>query len=315
MKEKKNAKNIIMSGLGCIFAAALIIFLVQFFGYFLDPRFSQDGIDVVRAFESLDENSMDVIVYGSSRAWKGCDTRVMYDKYGIKAYNYSANWLSLNTTLLFLQDSLKSQKPKVVCIETGLVNEIEKDVDLDGQIYYTRFMRPSKEKREFLKTCFGNNIERYASYYFPLIMFHDNWSSVDYENFIFLDKEKYIETRGFYPTYESEPFKEPDYSEFVQLDLEEENIKILNQMLDICKENDIQVIFFTCPYAEQYNYGQAMTDYANNHDCVYINLFEYADEMGLDYSTDLKDFEHLNEKGAGKVAEFLSEYILNNYQF
>ena len=313
MNKEKKSKNIILSILGCIVVAALIFALAQAAGYLLDPRYAQDGIDVIKAFDSLEEDSVDVIVYGSSRAWKGVDTRVMYDDYGINAYNYSANWLSLNTTLLFLQNSLKTQKPKIVCIETGLVDDIEKDVDLDGQIYCTRYMRPSKEKREFLKTCFGKNIERYASYYFPIIMFHDNWSRVNYENIIKPDKQRYIDSRGFYATYEAEPFEAPDYTKFTQKELNEDSLEILDKMVSFCNENGIQIIFFTCPYADQYNYGEEMTEYSANNGCAYLNLFEYTEEMGLDYKTDLKDYEHLNESGAGKTAAFLAEYIIDYY--
>ncbi len=301
-----------MSVLGCLLTMTLILTLAQLAGRILDPRFAQDGIDVVKAFESLDENSMDVIVYGSSRAWKGCDTRVMYDKYGINAYNYSANWLSINTTFLFLQNSLKSQKPKIALIETGLVNQIEKDVDLDGQIYCTRFMRPSKEKRDFLKTCFGRRIDRYASYYFPIIMFHDNWNQIDYENFIKPDTARYHETRGFYPSEGFETFEEPDYENFAQFELDYESIDVLDNMVKICRDNDIEVLFFTIPYADEYNYSDAMKNYAMTKNCSYINLFEHMDEMNLDFSADLKDYEHLNEDGAGKVANYLAEIINDN---
>ena len=309
----KTVKSRIMKTLGCVLTFAVIVLLVLVFGYFLDPKYAQDGIDVVKAFEQLEDDSLDVIVYGSSRAWKGVDTGVMYKDYGLEAYNYSANWLSLNTTLLFLQNSLKSQKPKVACIETGLVDQIEKDVDLDGQIYCTRYMRASKEKREFLKTCFGNNPERYLSYYFPLIMFHDNWSSISKENFIKPDTERFINSRGFYSTNGSEPFDAPDYLNFVQEDLSAESIETLDEMVSVCKANNIHVIFFTCPYADQYHYSDALKKYSEKNGCDYINLFEYTDEMGLDFSEDLKDSGHLNDKGAAKTASFLAKYIMEKY--
>ena len=56
-----------------------------------------------------------------------------------------------------------------------------------------------------------------------------------------------------------------------------------------------------------------MREFALENECDYINLFEYTDEMGFDYKTDLRDIEHLNDSGSGKVAKFLSEYIINNH--
>ena len=82
----------------------------------------------------------------------------MYRKYGIGAYNYGCNWQYLNTTLLFLLDSLRTQTPKVVCIDTYCVGVIELDTDMDGQIYYTRAIKDFEGKREYLKQCFGTDL-------------------------------------------------------------------------------------------------------------------------------------------------------------
>lgn len=294
--------------------ASLIILLMIPAGYILDPKYAQDGIDAIRAFYSVEENSLDVIVYGSSRSWKGCDTRVMYNDYGLNAYNYSANWLCINTVSLFLQDSLKTQKPQIACIETGLVNYIEKDIELDGQVYYTKYMHPSKAKRNFLKQCFGNHKERYLSYIFPLIMFHDNWSVMGKENFSKSNYKYYLNTRGFCPSRDVRDYVFADYTTFTEEPIREDCMQVLNEMVSVCRENDIQIIFFTIPCALEYRHSEAMSQFASENGCAYLNLYEHIDEMGLDEKTDIMDEEHLNESGAGKVGEYLSKYILDNYE-
>ena len=45
--------------------------------------------------------------------------------------------------------------------------------------------------------------------------------------------------------------------------------------------------------------------YAQENGCVYFNLFEYMDELGIDCETDFGDEGHLNNSGAVKVADFL----------
>lgn len=49
------------------------------------------------------------------------------------------------------------------------------DVNLNGEICYTRGIRESKDKQDYLKQCFGTDKRRYLSYYIPLYAFHDNW--------------------------------------------------------------------------------------------------------------------------------------------
>lgn len=119
-------KELIIRVIWILITVTITVGLIQWAGHLLDPYEAEDGLDAVKAFHELDDNSVDVIVLGSSRAWKGCDTRVMQDEYGIKAYNYACNWQALNTTLLFLQDSIRIQSPKVVFVETGHVNKVLK---------------------------------------------------------------------------------------------------------------------------------------------------------------------------------------------
>ncbi len=177
MQVKKNLRNLII----CIITIALTFALILWAGHILDPKEACLAFDTIKAFHSLEKDSCDVLIYGSSHAWKGCDTRVMKDKYGITAYNYGCNWQSINTSLLFLEDSLRTQSPKVACIEVWLVNSVLRDCDMNGQIYYTKTIPDFKGKRDFIKQCFGNDLERYASYCFPLIMFHENWKEVNEE--------------------------------------------------------------------------------------------------------------------------------------
>ncbi len=306
---KKSIKPLI----SCIITLLLCIALIQYMGRMLDPKWTEDGFNVIEAFELLEDHSLDVIVYGSSHAWKGCDTRVMCDQYGLSAYNYGCSWQSINTILLFLQDSLRTQTPRVACIEVGLVNSIEQDVDLNGQIYYTRPMKNFKGKEEYLRQCFGNDIGRYISYYVPLVMFHDNWNAVDSENFRFPGPQRFVDTRGYFVDTDVNAFAFPDYNDFQQYEIREECVEVLDKIVAACREKDVQIIFYTCPYVGEYYFGDAMKRYAEEHDCVYLNLFEYIDEMGLNGETDLQDADHLNESGAGKVAAFLSDYIIKHY--
>lgn len=64
-------------------------------GHLTRPLGDDVAIANVENFHKLPENSIDVIVYGSSHAWRNVNVNEMYDKYGIGAYNYAANWQHL----------------------------------------------------------------------------------------------------------------------------------------------------------------------------------------------------------------------------
>ena len=306
---KESVKKII----GIVITVVLTWAMVQGMGWLLDPEYSGVGYDVIRAFHSLERDSLDVIVYGSSHTWRGIDTRVMREKYDLAAHNYGCNWQAMNVVELFLEDSLRTQSPKVVCIDTYTVNKILIDKDMDGQIYYTRAMDNFEGKRKFLKQCFGDDIERYASYYFPLIMFHDNWNKITKESFTWPDYKEYVESTGFRASDTVYSCQLPDYRNFKQLELEEESIRTLDEIVSACNEKNVRIIFVTIPWEGEYDYSDAMKDYSEKNNCEYIDLFEHLDEMGLDGKTDLRDADHLNSSGAAKVADYLGKYIRENY--
>lgn len=291
-----------------------LILLVSYMGSLLNPDFTDGALNAVDAFHELPEDSMDVIVYGSSHAWKGVDTLEMYEEFGIRAYNYGCNWQHMNTTSLFISDSLRSQTPEIIMIETYKIAKLLYDVDMNGEIYYTRNIPMFTEKREYLKQCFGKEKERYLSYFIPLIMFHQNWSSVDAENFNSgTSVDSYIKNRGYSADDTVVPTEIYDYSSFKQKEIGNKAKKVLDQIVDQCAENNIKIIFFTVPYKGEYHYGEAVESYAKENDCVYIDLFQKIEEVGIDADSDFRDKTHLNNSGAKKVAHYLGNYIIEHF--
>lgn len=303
---------------GIIVPCVLLIFIVVA-GEIMRPVAMDTYIKQIETFHDLPSDSQEVIVYGSSHAWLGVNTKEMYDKYGIEAYNYGCSWQHLNTTSLFFFDSLRTQSPKVALIETFIINDLLENIDSDAEIDYTRAISDFPYKREYLYQCFGNNYRRYLTYYFPFIEYHSNWGSIQKENFLENScKEDFAFSRGYrlgditlgVPV---EPIEIYDYREFEQIKLNEKSIKILDQIVQTCREEDIEVIFFTTPYQGGYGYYEAMKNYAKEKGCTYINMFEVIDEIGIDCNTDFADYSHLNYYGATKVADYLAEYIIDNY--
>ena len=187
--------------LAAILLCVVLIFVgVLALGHLTRPLGDDVAIANVENFHKLPENSIDVIVYGSSHAWRNVNADEMYDKYGIGAYNYAANWQHLDTTWLFVHDSLATQTPKVALIEGMHINSNVFDTDMDGEIYYTTPIPASKYKRAYLKMCFENHIERYISYYFPLVAYHENKNALTAESFGRTSNSiDFMDTMGFYP--------------------------------------------------------------------------------------------------------------------
>lgn len=293
----------------------LIIFLIHGAGHLVRPVDTDIALNAIQTFYDLPEDSVEVMVYGSSVAWRGIDIIEMYEKYGIGAYNFACNWQHINTTSIFLSESLKKQSPKVILIETYNINSILENTDINGEIYYTRGLKPSEEKTAYLRRCFAEDKSRWLSYYMPLYAFHDNWGNITAQSFrkdssgVDLKKTMgYVQTDGVTSVTLGEP------SAFPKAELSASAKLILDGIVKQCKENGIQIIFLTIPMQEGFAYGDAMEKYAKENGCAYLNLYEDMEEVGIDGSTDFFDVGHLNSKGAKKVAAYVGEYLTENYQ-
>ncbi|MGN0277942.1 MAG: hypothetical protein ACI4C4_01165 [Lachnospiraceae bacterium] len=300
---------------GCFLTFALTIGIIYRLGILVRPVNTDTAFSTINTFHDMPINSIEVIGYGSSHMWRGLDPMVMYRNYGVGAFNYGCNWQHINTTFLFLQDSLRTQSPKIVLIETYLVNQIKmNESNVDGEIYYTRGISMFKGKQEYLKQCLGSNWENYLAYIMPLCAFHENWINLEEGSFSKnTNTIDFYRTMGYFPSDQIIPVTIGDPATFEQDELSEEATRILDEMVNICHERGIEIIFYTAPHEEEYGYSNAMKKYTANNDCVYFNLYEYMEEMGIDCETDFKDPGHLNNSGAAKVADFLGEYIVNNY--
>jgi hypothetical protein len=191
-------------------------------GHFVRPVNTDRSVSAINAFHSLPENSLEVIGFGSSHMWRGLDTGVMYDEYGIAAYNYGCNWQNCNTTSLFIQDALRTQKPKVILVETYKLAEMLIDEPMNGEIYYTRSIDNFEGKRRYLAQCFGSEWERYLSYYVPFCAFHSNWSNISEQSFqLTIADEGFLHSRGFRNDLTVTPVTIFDYTTMPQYELPE----------------------------------------------------------------------------------------------
>jgi len=301
--------------LGCLITLTLIATGIHYMNFLVRPTNIDTVVSQIEAFHALPENSVEVIVYGSSHAFLGLDPITMYDHFGIGAYNYGWNWQQLNTSHLFLKDSLLKQTPKIALIEAFFTCTVLEDTDMTAEIYYTRYLHEKQGRKEYLKQCFGNDLERWLSDYMPLCAFHDNWNNLTKESFLPIIKDdRYEQNMGFLPIDSVTPITVPDPETFPQIPLGASSIAELDEIMELCSKKGIQVVFYTAPYGLPYGFCDAMKEYARQNDCVYLDLFERMDEVGLNEETDFADIGHLNTNGAVKVANYLGEFLVNHYE-
>ena len=104
-------KKVIKIWMSCIITLVLTVGIIYKLGELVRPINTDIALNAINTFHDMPEETIEVIGYGSSHMWRGMDPLEMYEKYGIGAYNYGCNWQRINTTELFLKDSLLTQSP------------------------------------------------------------------------------------------------------------------------------------------------------------------------------------------------------------
>lgn len=309
-------KQAVIRVISCIIPLVMICLCIHKLNFILRPTDTDGAFEQIDTFHNLPPESLDIIVYGSSLAYRGIDSNVLSTECGATVYNYGYHWQWINTTKLFIQDSLLTQSPKLAIIESRFADRVLEDTEINPQIYYVRYLNVTNEREKFLKRCFGNRLDRYLSYYVPVIAFHDNWSTLSSKSFLPLvpGQSTHLDSMGSATDDEQfTPVVIPDQNSMPQQELPEVALKELVEIVDLCHNNGVEVLFYSAPCADVNVYVAALEQFAQQKDCKYINLYECVEEMGLDQETDFYDDFHVNKSGAAKISTFMGKYICENY--
>ncbi|MCM1237166.1 MAG: hypothetical protein NC489_44420 [Ruminococcus flavefaciens] len=98
-----------------IFTAIFLILLNSIYKVFSFKY--GDGILGLTKFYELDNNTVDVLILGSSHAFENINTGVLYDSYGMAAYILSGSVQPYWNTYYYLMEALKTQKPQLIVLD------------------------------------------------------------------------------------------------------------------------------------------------------------------------------------------------------
>lgn len=307
-------KQVMKRALSCLITFGLIALILVKLSPLFRPEDTEDCKEKNNFFYTLPKNSVEVMIYGSSHAYRGISTEKLYAEYGIGAFNDAWNWQKIDTTRLFIEDSLAYQKPKVALIETFHISEVNRNSDPTAEIYSSKYLRNKSAVNEYLKNCFGNNVKSYLGYYLPVIVLHENWNKLKKCNFSDNAMDDFHRINmGYCKTDGITVLSRSNITCNEQSGLDPDAKEELEKIVSLCKENDIKIVFFTTPYNGNNAHHDAMKEYSEANDCIYVDFFELFDELGFDPESDFSDGGHLNVFGAEKVSDYLGKVLAQNF--
>ena len=303
---------------------AIVLSVVAFLQYFLCIPITTDLIRVIQ-FSKEPEDSIDVLILGSSQSYSGFSSAYAYKKFGYTSYPLVIAGSSCTAWKPALKKALWTQKPKLVVMDVfggGYKTETvrSRNYPLYMLSNYTPLSMERMETAYEMSVC--SDESDVLSYAFPFIKYHTqipiNLRRIQER----LAIESYgpsplkgIETITVAKKYES--FDEECFtSEKIALDKGTEDVIL--DFIDFCHSKDIDILFVKHPYLMHYpidfNINKRMNsvlELAESKGCAVLDLEKRFYEIGLDETTDFYNHSHPNVRGQKKITDYLGSYIQN----
>lgn len=274
---------------------------------------------IKKGFYEEPKNSLELLFIGNSDLYRGISPIVLYDNYGIASYSYTAPGQRVWTGYYMLKESLLYQKPKVVVFG---VDAVFSNNDSSNSNYRKVFdnMKANSVKYEAINDDVYNfTLSEKISYYFPIFRYHARYKELTKEDLKYAFYDYHFAYKGLDLITEIKPYKNNyDYMKNnKEIEISDKVKKYLDKIVDLCKENNIELLFVELPSADSWNLNKskAVSNYAKEKNIEFIDL-NLGQIKDFDWKHDTSDKgDHLNVYGATKVTNYLGEYLTSNYQF
>ena len=283
----------------------------------LVPKYQRGVVEGSMIAEYYDSNvPHEVLFLGDCEVYENISTVALYRDYGISSYiRGSAQQLTWQSYYL-LEDTLRFETPEVVVFNVLALkygepqSESYNRMTLDG-------MEWSSSKWNAIEASMTEG-EHMVDYMFPILRYHSRWdelTSTDFEHVFSRDR---VTVNGYYMRCDIVPEAEfPSPMPLADYTLPEMSMDYLQRIVDLCRENDIELILIKAPTLYPYWYEQwddQVRAFAQENNVPYINYIYLRDNIGLDMTVDTYDAGlHLNLTGAEKFADYIGEYLVNHY--
>lgn len=276
---------------------SLFFLLITYFSRLMTPKdnMEQYGMRNVSVNGILAEkpNSIDVLFLGDSLVYSSISPMVMYENQGFTSYLCSTPAQPLYYTKNLLERTLKEQSPKVVLLEA---DAIFRSFDVTAP-----FIQEIQER-------------------FPLFEYHDRWKNLHYQDWVGDINYTYKNVmKG--SRFNKDIFPVENIKDYMKMHRKNESISFLNrwildQIVNTCKENDCDLVFFSVPSYTNWNWKRhdEIQKYCDQNQISYIDLNSDPHSVSIDWTKDTRDKgDHLNYNGAMKITRFMENYLKQNY--
>lgn len=286
----------------------------------------------VRTYYTLERDTIDVALLGTSGIDRYWLSSKAYDEHGIASYAFANNafpsWLLLTMTKE-LERKHDTMKLLVVDIRPFTVNHIEgSPVKFENRArsltealpFFSIARIQAIDKALKLRSEYFEDAERFdLSFFFTFIKHHSRWSEEDFDIY----EEIEYETSPYLGAYIHKssalrPLDKPltTYKSEERAALDPICLEDLYELLEYFDKQDYEVLFINTPHGQNKRETQrtnTVCDILEEKGYKYLNC--EPDSKIYDLQKDFYNTGHVNYYGAEKFTEWFIGYLNENYDF
>lgn len=273
----------------------------------------------IAGFYEENEGSLDAVYLGSSCTYAFWQAPLAFEDYGITVLPFCSNAQPLAAAKYLIEEARKTQEDALFIIPINTMAEEYSEKTIHYLVdYFPESINKWKmiwKLTELKEDSYSERLE----YYFPIIRYHSRWNQLGYDDFNYT-----LEGVKGGSTYTSFLENVEDVSQIyhttsAKVELEQVNYDTLTDLLEYCKEEQVNVLFITVPQAlddeERLGRYHTANELIQSYGFPVLDLMDKVDEIGLDLTKDYYNRKHTNIHGSIKVTDYISRYLVENYSF
>ncbi len=288
-------------------AVSVVCFLALLLALFGGATYvlrNKNSADAVASLYREPEDSLDVVILGSSHILNGAFPMELWHEYGIVSNNLGQHGQSIPLSYYLAEEAIRTQHPDRMVLDAYMLYFPDLVYEEDGNTHKSidNMAWAGPRLRAIFDLFQGRDR---LEYLIPMTLFHSRWKEVSTADFAPADATgKGCEYRLGITPYELSarvPASE-------KLALAPYALEYFEKLVQLCRDEEVELILVCAPFCadgEKQRYMNAVTDLAREYGLTYWNYLTRLDEMGFDPSSDLYDYSHLNANGALKFTHLL----------
>lgn len=282
--------------------ALLAVLMLAFATYVLTPKHDYGICSMINLYRQPDD-SVDVLTVGTSLAYAGVNTNVLWEEYGIASYNLCSAeqpfWVSYYT----IREALKTQHPKVILLDAKPAI-YTRDYSKRGRTILSTFGIKGIENRIGAILACVEKPQDAMGYILGLPEVHNGYAKRTWNDFAFPPDNggRGVSWKGYIESDVTEHHDKPSLVwNRVKRNMNDREEEYARKIFEMARDKGIPVMLVGFPnpdYANDHMYYNSLWAIAAEYGVAGINYNDPSLRFGLRYSSDFADWQHLNVKGS-----------------